>query len=358
MAMNCQSIDLCRYVRLLLQCSFAGILAVAPLSAEFANESIPLRSPVVVTSDTAAASDTVPLPMSADSAAHKASIQTGKPDTTDTDSVGALWHSPYWSIGIGWTLGDLPIFTEWSQQLVDTIRMLNLPDSLVARLRGTLAISKAVDQYSAAFPVAIRFTPYISPSTRLSFEADGYVVLNDFLATVSSVSVADTTLRDTFEINQTFTFATIALGARWQYDIPPEYFSISGVAGTSFFCGLYCSPLVYLNAHASLNRTARYDTSFAIFEQRAADLLQTGVFFGGGAGWKLGIESRINLAQRGGAIAGIAYSGQWYDYFYRNGSRAHFSDINALSVRGGENMALICHRVELFVQVVLTGPEH
>ena len=147
------------------------------------------------------------------------SIQTDEPEI---DTSYRVWNNPFWSFGIGWELGSMPVFDSWKSGLPKAFSDLTeIPDTLDSLIRDSLRFSFTVNSdpghYYVNFPVHISFTPLTRDDYYLSIK-----LLFSWMYKRLEASAISDSIDMIIKSERKLAFLSLSLGTFFNYSIPSK----------------------------------------------------------------------------------------------------------------------------------------
>ncbi len=253
------------------------------------------------------------------------------------DTSYRVWHSPFWSFGLGWSIGAMPVFNVWEEGLPYSIEEISVLSSFPDSLNLTLTLIEKPNTYNINFPIFVSFTPYIRNNRHISLTGSFFVMRKIYKAVVRDES------RNTiWKSEQTLSLSSFLLGIRLIQPIPEKYFSVKKIEKVSFLIGISGSPLLVLNGESItvLNSKSTADNDFTAY--------------GIGVSWELGISTLRKLSKKNGLEIGIYYLGSWNGRFMDNGHHINQGDLNPQNSKPSEIVQFTPQRIVIYFNI-LTG---
>lgn len=258
----------------------------------------------------------------------------------EVDTSYRVWNQPFWSVGIGWCLGSMPVFDEWRGALpTNKIPQLisGIPDTL-----DSIKINDDPGTYNVNFPITIAYSPYVDSTNRLSFKLGFSWMYKKFEAT--AFTSIDTSVSDSFNIEQSMSLTNFSLGLFYSRTISKNYFIIEKAEKVTFTIGVSGSLPIVLKYKKSIG----YDN--ADFSYTPVNIMSSG----SGVSWYLGLSVFRLLSSKNALEIGALYKGSWNQRFcvdYDNNNQVSWSDINS-GTRKTSVLKFISHRFVLYFDIL------
>lgn len=268
------------------------------------------------------------------------------PDTdtaavTFRDTSFRAWREPFWSFGIGWSPGSMPIFKLWESGLLDSgqvARDVELFSDTVPVF--SLQQTEKPSPYSVGLPITLSFSPITREDGRVTIRAK-FLTLHKY---ADLVAQSDSPGR-IWTAKKSLSFTSLSVGLTYYRHAGEKYFSVDAVEDPALVLGLSAIPLASMTlrtekvvAGSKSSRTRRY--------------------FGVGASWCAGVSTHQRLT-KGRALTGIRamevgfeYRGMWLGRFMRSGHHAMRGDLDPSDGSAGEALSCVAHRFTLFIELL------
>jgi len=298
--------------------------------------------------------------------AHELSLDSVAIDSSDT--LAFFWKKSYFSLGVSWSVGSIPLFSLWQSSLPSKLEHLGLTtdtvggptgefengDTLYDTLFTDFEEKEKPDFYNLAFPVHINWNFGVTDTRYFTLSGAFSFIRKTFKAAI----VADT-LGNQVKMVQSFAMYNGALELILHGTIPEEYFSITGIERTSFTLGVGTSPYIYLKRKSRVyregggrgdNLQSPLDSVLALQAQKIRPLFDNFTASGFSITWKAGITTLKKSTPYSGIEAGLYYSGQFYV----------FPDITENDIRSvleepdNTDLSFISHRLVIRVALLRT----
>ena len=244
-------------------------------------------------------------------------------DEPEIDTSYRVWNHPFWSFGIGWELGSMPVFDSWRSGLPEIFSDLTeIPDSLDS-LGFSFAITNDPGPYNVNFPLNVSFTPLTRDDYYLSIKLIFSWMYKKFEASAKSDSV-DMTIKTERKLS----LLSLSLGTFFNYSIPSKYFLIDKTEKASITVGISASPLILLRNRITTGDYLKHDNRS----------------YGIGVSWYGGLSTLRTLSQTGGLEVGIMYTGSWNGRFMHDGHHIKRGDINQSDSHYTNVLQYVSHR--------------
>ncbi len=257
-----------------------------------------------------------------DSAAEGVGETGGIPDTLEglstdisqdtaeavSDTGDTLREIPLFSIGAGWSVGGLEVFSIWRKSLPDKESISEYYESVSedSAFFSNYEVMYQPEKYAVSFPVIFSFVPvvkeryYIKPYLLYSWMYKRFKAKGDIDSSGS------------WKSERYISFHRLSIGVDLNLRIPGSYFSIENKKKTALTLGAGLTPV-----HAIRNKiseTDRQDTDKK--------------YFGLGIHWNAGITAFKFFETGGGLRSSVLYSGSYAFRFKRGGRTIQGSDLS------------------------------
>jgi hypothetical protein len=248
------------------------------------------------------------------------------------DTTAGFWLDSYWGVGIGWTLGKVPLFDEWAN--ATKFR----PFLFLMRALPIDTEKEAPNTYSTTFPLSLSFTPFTLPSGNLAAIADFQFMQKKSTGLWNSS-------RDSLYWNHfdNLRFWSLSVGVQYIHQIAEEFFKIENVKRATLTIGLSALPLVMI-IHQQRDST----------NMLRAILTSNRRYRGAGLTWRAGIATFQKLESGNAVETGICYEGNWYGSFSMDHHPVNWRSINPSYRLADEPLSFLSNRFKLYAQFILT----
>ncbi len=253
-----------------------------------------------------------------------------------SDTSFLIWNFPFFSGGIGWELGSLPLFDLWEEGLSSEkqydIMDSHFPgdsnfDSLGVR---SFSVVETPSVYNITYPISISYTPFVFKNKSfLSFGSTfswnrKYLKTKFLLDSLSEMAVGDSILY--FE--QKLSLKSFAIDIMYHFLIPEKYFKVEKVKNSFITIGLTGYPVIILRewSKISLNPKKKQNS------------------YGFGFGWCAGLSTCRKLSKSSGLKVYMGYLGSWKGRFKNNGYIITEGDISRTTLEEPNILTFISHR--------------
>jgi len=277
-------------------------------------------------------------------------------DTADT--LYAFWSVSYWGIGAGWSLGSVPLFRDWQAGFPDSLGDFGVRPLVISAVAGqdSPAVLDTIklryqtmerpNAYSVTFPLHIRFYHVTNQYRFASYDIGGY-----FLYKLGQSTVSSDTLSNQVTIRQSLGFYALSLAANYNFVLPGDYFTVTGVNRTAVTAGIGAYPLVYARKREHAEAASRPDSLYESIERNANAVLRNFSAYGFGAAWRVGIFSLKKQGQRHGMEIGLLYEGDWF--YFPDVQTADFQTIKRSD--DADAVSFLSHRLTIRLSFVFGG---
>jgi len=285
------------------------------------------------------------------SAVNKDSSESGKhPPASKPDAAPPPLLGAYWGLGVGLSVGTVPIFPMWQRYFPNTLRQFGLSDTgsgETAPLRYN--IIESPDAFNFALP--FRLSVYSVGEKRVfSFSVSFFRNSKDFQSTLY---ITDTVTRR-IDILERLAYYSASIEAAGNWAIPPVFFSVDGSQQTFLSLALGLSPVNAFTRECEIeNDFNNNDTRMQTVADSVKKTLATISGNGLSLSWRIGISVIKRYPSGYGSELGLYYSGSYSNRFYSDGVRlteehikTRGTDLNAESVTGGKPLSFLSNQAE------------
>lgn len=281
-------------------------------------------------------------------------------DTTDTSSLDI---GGYFGAGFGWSLGGSVLMKLWETSLPGSLADIGLsdtsfriiPDSTTttglpgdtADLVFTTKEKPAI--YTMSFPLSISYVR-IGPKNRRSLSLCGSWMHKLYAATVS---LKGDTVSGTADFRQSIHCYSLFLSALYGKEIDPRYLSIDGLEKCYLSTGIDLTPFTATQIITDVKAPKRSNRLQEI--GRAIDQRDRFIRGFGGA-LRTGINMMQRISRTKASDAAFFYTLQGYGYFFENGHRTDFADIDPSSRKKDRPLFWISNRFEISITLLNVKP--
>ncbi len=219
-----------------------------------------------------------------------------KSQILEPDTSYRFWSDPFRGVGIGWSLGGMPIYESWQGGLIDEASGLPAFTDWVDSIPIRFNEITTPDEYHTAFPVGVTFVPFVSENSYSAIDLDFR-----FMTKTQELSwKSDSISVDFWNRTRKLRYFDGTVGLTTHLGIRPRYFSVKGVDRTSLVLGTSFCPL-------SAVQIIREDSSPFLDTAYSA----TDMYYGLGASWKIGVSTLRQTSPGRGLEIGTMYAGFW-----------------------------------------------
>jgi hypothetical protein len=254
----------------------------------------------------------------------------------EPDTSYRFWSDPFRGVGIGWSLGGMPIYELWQGGLIDQASGLPAFTDWVDSIPIRFNEITAPDEYHTAFPIGVTLVPVVSENRYSAIDLDF-----QFMTKTQELSwESDSISVDFWNRTRKLRYFDGAIGLTTHLGIRPRYFSVKGVDRTSLLLGASFCPL-------SAVWILREDTSPFLDTAYSA----TNMYYGLGASWKAGISTLRQTSPGRGLEIGTMYTGFWRGSY--TGERDLIRGLlNPRDPNAFDVVRFVTHRFHLYVRLL------
>jgi hypothetical protein len=300
--------------------------------------------PPIDTSQTAAVPKTT-IPQTSKTAA-MAAAQTDSADTV-TDSF-PVFSSTIGAIGIGLSLGSLPVLKTWKNGLPFTINDFRLP-AVVDTAGDTAAVRFTVKQspdiYNMMFPVTLSLSR-LGANHRFGLSLSGAMLSKKFNAALEIDSLRSVSLEQSMRYYTVL--AEFVYGAR----IPELYFSVDNIDRTDAIVGIAVAP--YIGLHKSLQVTPSRSGDDALEAIRDSLIANENTFNAAGiaVAWRLGMVTLRKISKTGGIETTLSYQGLWCTRFKTSHETLDYGTIDPDASEPDAEVTYFSNRFDITISLI------
>ena len=268
-------------------------------------------------------------------------------DTTSAKRDTAAMEGKYYGLGMGLSLGAIPLFSTWKNALLDSLNRIGIPnnfesDTLTGNT-GTLRhkIVEAPEEFNFFIPLNVSLYSVKenrSASIGLSFFSN----VKQFQAEIAP----DLEDERAVSIFETMRFYSLTVEASWQMAIPPEYFTIKNSQKTFVSLTLGLSPVQYISRYGDVNTVNEDERMRAVADTVKKKMMPDFSANGASASWRIGVGTLKKLQNGNGLEMGLYYSGAYSGYFFRDGDRVMKSAIHIAKDEVDNPLSFLSNRIE------------
>jgi len=255
----------------------------------------------------------------------------------EPDTSYRFWTDPFWGIGIGWTLGGMPIYEAWRGSLIDESSELPAFTDWVDSIPIRFTEITAPDEYHTAFPIGVTFIPFVSENSYSAVDLDFRFMTKTQELRLESDSIAV----DFWNRRRNLRYFDGTIGLSTHLGIHPRYFSVKEVDRTSLVLGVSLSPL-------SVVRIAREDSSPFLDTTFSA----TDMYYGLGVSWKIGFSTLRQTSPGRGLEIGTMYTGLWRGA-YSGENDFIWGRLDPKGANAFDPVRFVTHRFHLYIRLLL-----
>jgi len=252
----------------------------------------------------------------------------------------------YWGLGLGLSVGTVPIFPMWQKYFPDSLR-INFSNDDTTSLRNS--VIESPDAFNFTVPLCLSLYS-IGDKQVFSFTVSFFRNSKEFQSELS----------EAVNVLERLIYYSVSIEAADRWEIPPIFFSIDGTQRTLLTLALGASRINFVR-ESEINKLSdrddgRTQTIFNTAKKTFATLSGNGLSLS----WRVGI-SAIKRYQSGyGAEFGIFYSGAYSNYFYSDGVRltedhikVRGADLTSENVVNGKPLSFISNQAEFRVTLLV-----
>jgi len=265
----------------------------------------------------------------------------------------------HWGLGMGLSVGTVPIFPMWQKYFPDSLRLLGLSPTFAADSGdGALLryrVTESPDPFNFTTPFCLSVYS-IGESRVYSFTVSFFRNSKEFQ---SELSLSPDSTGRRINTLERLVYYSVSIEAAGRWAIPQDFFSIDGTQQTLLTIALGASP-VNFTRESELKTNFDNDTRMSAVADSAKKTFAALSGNGLSLSWRIGISAIKRYPSGYGAEFGIFYSGAYSNYFYSDGIRLtedHIKtrgvDLNAENVINGKPLSFISSQLEFRVTVLV-----
>ncbi|MFP4417268.1 MAG: hypothetical protein ACLFSB_08350 [Chitinispirillaceae bacterium] len=246
------------------------------------------------------------------------------------DTTIQMWQHPFWTMGVGWSLGGMPFFETWQDGLPDSSMMFVSQSDTVT---SQIDVKEDFATYHTTFPLSVAYHIPTDTLRSMSVEIMAWTTGKRFEAVWEDSSVKY------MEVGETIRLWNLEIGANYFLRIPDQFFSIDEVDRTYFTIGAFVAPipiLVYNSQQQGI----------------AAGPGEDYTFIGKGVSWRAGLRAMREVERGRGIEVSVLYQGHWLGGFRDGDIPLKTRIFNPGSNDADEEVSFVAHRFTLLIRLL------
>jgi hypothetical protein len=282
-----------------------------------------------------------------------AGVPAPKPRTDDsagmaTDSFN-VFSTTIGSVGIGLSLGSLPVLKNWKNGLPEKLEDLGLAKNLIAPAGDTVALRFTVKQnpdvYNMTFPLTLSLSR-LSENHRMGVAVSGAMLSKKFIAAIEIDSNRSVTLE------QSMGYYTVLAEFNYGTRIPQVYFSVDNVDRTDAFAGIAVSPYIGLRKSSHISSSRSNDAALEAIKDSITSNKNSFNAAGVAIAWRLGMATLRRVSKTGGIETSLSYQGLWCTRFKTSQGTFTFGSLDPDVPEPNDAVSYFSNRFDITIALI------